>query len=156
MVKKSLVFLLSVFLSACNVALPSTPPASDKIVLKPLPTSTLLPGPISTGTPSAIPPSPTIDPNFFRDDFAGALNSQWTWIREDQHNWSLKRVPGALQINVGGGYVAEGTNSNLLLRSAPAGDFQIETQIKFSPEDNYQFAGLIIYEADANFIQAGR
>jgi beta-xylosidase len=44
----------------------------------------------------------------------------------------------------------------MLLRPAPAGSFQIETQITFSPENNFQFAGLIIYESDSDFIQAGR
>ncbi len=155
MAKKPLVVLLSVLLSACSVTSPSTP-NSEKITLKPFPTSTALPRPAPTETPSAIPPSPTADPDFFRDEFAGTLNPQWTWVREDRRNWSLKKFPGFLQINVEGGYVVEGTNSNMLLRSAPKGDFQIETQIKFSPSDNYQFAGLIIYESDANFIQAGR
>jgi regulation of enolase protein 1 (concanavalin A-like superfamily) len=42
------------------------------------------------------------------------------------------------------------------VRPAPAGDFQIETRINFRPENNFQFAGLIIYGSDSNFIQAGR
>jgi regulation of enolase protein 1 (concanavalin A-like superfamily) len=71
-------------------------------------------------------------------------------------NWSLTAVPGSLQISVECGYVAQNTHSNLLLHPAPAGDFQIETQISFDPGDNFQFAGLIIYDSTANFIQAGR
>ena len=155
MVKKLLAVLLFVFLSACSVS-PSTPPSSEKIVLKPMATLTSLPSPTSTGAPSAIPPEPTTDPNFFHDDFTGVLKPQWSWIREDPQNWSLTAIPGSLQINVGGGYVVANTNFNLLLRPAPTGDFQIETQISFSPDDNFQFAGLIIYESNANFIQAGR
>jgi beta-xylosidase len=77
-------------------------------------------------------------------------------VREDSLNWSLIEVPGALQINVERGYVPAHSNSNLLLRSAPEGNFQIETKISFRPTDNFQFAGLIIYESDSNFVQAGR
>ena len=65
-------------------------------------------------------------------------------------------MPGSLQINVDYGYVAMHDNSNLLLRPAPEGNFQIETQIAHRPRENFQFAGLIIYEDDSNFIQAGR
>jgi len=154
MVKKLLV-LLSIFLSACSAS-PSTPSLAEKIVLKSTATSTSLPAPTFTEAPSAIPPEPTADSNFFRDDFSEALKPQWTWVREDPKNWSLNALPGFLRIKVGGGYVAANTNFNLLLRPAPAGDFQIETQISFNPEDNFQFAGLILYESNANFIQAGR
>lgn len=153
MVRKLLV-LMSVFLSACGVS-PSTPSA-EKVVLKPMATLTSLPSPTSTEVPSTIPPEPTTDPGFFRDDFTGALKPQWSWIREDPKNWSLTAIPGSLQINVGGGYVTANTNFNMLLRPAPTGNFRIETQLSFSPEDNFQFAGLIIYESPADFIQAGR
>lgn len=77
-------------------------------------------------------------------------------MREDPLNWSLTALPGSLQINVAGGYVVTGTNPNVLLRPAPGGNFQIQTQITFRPTRNFQFAGLIIYENDKNFLQAGR
>jgi beta-xylosidase len=98
----------------------------------------------------------TPDPKFFRDDFNGTLNAGWSWVREDTENWSMTALPGALQINVAGGYVSAQTNPNVLLRPAPEGDFQIQTQLTFRPTRNYQFAGLIIFEDNANFIQAGR
>ena len=44
----------------------------------------------------------------------------------------------------------------MLLRPAPEGNFQIETQVTLRPRQNFQFAGLIIYEADSHFMQAGR
>jgi len=97
-----------------------------------------------------------MDPLFFRDDFNETLDAQWSWVREDPQNWSLAAFPGSLQINVTGGYVAAHNNFNLLLRPAPEGNFQIETQITFRPRRNFQFAGLIAYENDSNFIQAGR
>jgi beta-xylosidase len=101
-------------------------------------------------------PVPTDDPNLYHDDFDGDLLAPWAWIREEPKNWSLTNEPGFLQINVGGGYVSAHTNTNMLLRPAPVGNFQIETQITFRPEENFQFAGLIIYESDSDFIQAGR
>ncbi len=154
--RKCFIVLLSVFLSACGAASPSAPTPPEKVAL--LSTAT----PIATGEspatdiPASASPQPTDDPNYFRDDFVGQLNAQWKWVREDRNNWSLTAVPGALQINVGGGYVSEHTNFNLLLRPAPTGNFQIETEITFTPQDNFQFAGLIVYESDETFIQAGR
>lgn len=144
------------FLSACSLIPP--PPSMPRLQLTPIPSATLAPVPtvtLASPTPSASP-TPTPDPHFFRDDFNGVLDPGWIWVREDPQNWNLTTLPGSLQINVAGGYVAAHTNPNLLLRSAPEGNFQIETQITFRPTQNYQFAGLIIYDDDSSFIQAGR
>src|SRR5688572_13302145 len=97
-----------------------------------------------------------VDSNYFRDDFENDLGPGWQWLREVPTNWSLNAVPGQLQINVDGGEVSDETLTNLLLRDAPAGNFQIETKITFSPSADFQFAGLIIYEYRTNAIQAGR
>ena len=99
---------------------------------------------------------PVDDPNYFRDDFDSTLGSGWQWLNEDPNNWSLSAVPGVLQINVDGGQVSDETIQNLLLRQAPAGNFQIETKVTFSPKADFQFAGLIVYESPPNIIQAGR
>lgn len=143
-------------LSACSL-LPSRP-ALPSIQITPLSSTT--PSPSASTTPTAITPtltpSPTPDPKFFRDDFDQTLAPGWSWVREDPQNWSLVALPGALQINVAGGSVVARTNPNLLLRPAPEGNFLIQTQITFRPTRNFQFAGLIIYENDSNFIQAGR
>ena len=145
-----------ILLSACGFIPPR--PTEPSIQITPLASAT--PSPISSVTPTPITPTvsptPTPDPKFFRDDFNETLDAGWSWVREDPQNWSLTALPGALQINVAGGYVVAGTNPNLLLRPAPEGNFQIQTQITFRPTRNYQFAGLIMYENDANFIQAGR
>ncbi|HLO32938.1 MAG TPA: DUF1349 domain-containing protein, partial [Anaerolineales bacterium] len=128
----------------------------EAIVLKPSATPIATASPAPTAILPTVSPAPTADPNFFRDDFINTLAANWTWLREDPLNWSLATVPGSLQINVDSGYVSAHRDSNLLLRPAPAGNFQIETQILFRPQDNFQFAGLIIYESDSDFIQAGR
>ena len=144
------------FLSACSL----TParPSNPSLQITPLASSTPTPVPTNTvasPTPT-LTPSPTPDPRFFRDDFEGTLDAGWSWVREDPENWNLTDLPGSLQINVAGGYVTAQTNPNLLLRPAPEGNFQIETQITFRPTRNFQFAGLIIYEDHSNFMQAGR
>ena len=148
--------LVIIFLSSCNVIppLPTQPPSF--LTVQPTATATLVPSSTPTPPTPTLTPTPTPDPKFFRDEFIDILDAQWTWLREDPANWNLTAIPGALQINVTGGYVAAHNNSNLLLRPAPDGNFQIETQITFRPARNYQFAGLIIYQDDSNFIQAGR
>ena len=148
--------LLFIFLSACSLIPPR--PSAPSLRLTPIVSATISPVPSTTPTPETptVTPTPTIDPRFFRDDFDEILDAQWSWVREDPENWSLIALPGALQINVAGGYVNAQTNPNLLLRPAPEGNFQITTQITFRPTHNYQFAGLIIYENNSNFIQAGR
>jgi len=149
-----IVFLI--FFPACNFLAPPTPGPSQTVIIKPSATATMIPSLTPTEVPATITPFPTADPNFFRDDFNEKPAPPWIWVREDPSNWSLTNPPGALQITVGGGYVSAHTNTNMLLRPAPLGDFQIETQITFNPRDNFQFAGLIVYENDSNFIQAGR
>jgi beta-xylosidase len=152
----SLLFFV-ILLCACN-ALPQTTisPTETAVSTQTAP-PTIVPSPtITEDFPADILLLPTVDLNFFRDDFSEALADGWTWVREDPRNWSLTTIPGSLQINVGKGYVPAHANSNLLLRSAPNGNFRIETQIDFEPDQNFQFAGLIMYESDSNFIQAGR
>jgi len=143
-------------LPACNFLSLPTPDPSETIVFKPSATPTLAPLPTPTEISPTVSPVPTPDPNFYRDDFDEILAAPWIWVRQDPKSWSLTNIPGVLQINVSSGYVSSHTNTNMLIRPAPTGDFQIETEMTFSPEDNYQFAGLIIYESDSSFIQAGR
>jgi beta-xylosidase len=150
------ILLVLIFLSACGLI--PTPATVPSLQITPLfsPTSTLIPSATVTPVTPTISPTLTPDPRYFRDDFNGTLDAGWSWVREDPQNWSLTTLPGSLQINVAGGYVTAGTNPNLLLRPTPEGNFQIQTQITFRPTRNYQFAGLIMYENDSNFIQAGR
>ena len=149
--------LLSIlFLSGCNFVPPRPTAPTEQIILQPLATPTVIPSPTLTPIPPTASPQPTLEPPLFREDFDGVLDPEWSWVREDPLNWSLLNQPGSIQINVTGGYVAAHNNSNLLLRFAPEGNFQIETEITFRPLRDFQFAGLIIYQDDSNFIQAGR
>ena len=113
---------------------------------------------IPSPTPTVPPPTSTAteEATFHRDDFNGTLASAWIWQNEDPDNWNMNSEPGWLEITVSSGHVTSGAYSNLLLRPAPAGGFQVETAVKIVPVADFQFAGLIIYETDSDFIQAGR
>jgi beta-xylosidase len=145
-----------VFLYACSSIPPRPSVPTIQFSVEPSATPTLIPSLTQPPPSPTASPTPTPDPDFFRDEFDENLDSQWSWVREDPLNWSLGAVPGSLQITVAGGYVDAQTNPNLLLRPAPEGNFQIQTQLTFRPANNFQFAGLIIYQDHSNFIQAGR
>jgi len=142
-------------LSACTSLSTPTAEPSATVAVRPSMTPTLIPAQTPTTVFPTASPFPTPDQNFYRDDFDSALDASWAWVREDPRTWSLMEAPGSLQISISRGYVAAHSNSNLLLRPAPNGNFSIETRIAFKPTDNFQFAGLIMYQSDSNFIQAG-
>jgi beta-xylosidase len=144
-------------LSACTSLSTPTPepPATLTLVPQPSIIPTLIPTSTATAVFPTASPFPTPDPDFYRDDFASTLDASWAWVREDPRTWSLTEAPGSLQLSINRGYVAAHSNTNLLLRAAPQGNFLIETRIAFKPKNNFQFAGLIIYQSDSNFIQAG-
>jgi len=95
----------------------------------------------------------------FRDDFDNALSEGWNIVREDSSHWSLTVKPGSWRITLQTGAIGDAIPqppSNLLLREAPSGDFEITTLIHFTPVSNVQFAGLIVYQDDLNAVQFGR
>ncbi|GEM_PF-1092712 len=128
-----------------------------------LPTSTVPAA--ATTTPEVIAP-PTAAPVaaleilpgiFFNDEFENQLAEGWNWEAEDPSKWTLAGEPGALQISATGSSLSvEGIPTNLLLREAPDGDFEISTLLRFSPQVNYQFAGLVVFESKGNALQFGR
>ena len=153
LVRNLTLFAVALLLAACNLAItPVTPVQMD---LRPTQTPTPPPTQTPTLQPTFTLAPPTVDPNFFRDEFDGKLEPGWVWMHEVPNQWSLTSVPGSLQIDAGRGYVYLQNIANMLLRPAPVGDFQIETKLTFLPQDNFQFAGLIIYKDEANFLQAG-
>jgi beta-xylosidase len=141
-----------------------TPMPADTSTPDPTITSTPNPTvtPEPTDTPAPIPPTatPVVEtPGRFRDDFDGVLAAGWSWVREDPTHWNLADAPGALRIVLqpgGIGSIASSPANNLLLRQAPEGDFEIATLVHFTPTSNYQYAGLLIYQDDANALLLGR
>lgn len=88
----------------------------------------------------------------WRDEFEGSLAEGWSWINENPEEWNLTGSPGALRI-----YTApSGTGGeNLLLRPVVQGNFAVETHLFFTPDTDFQFAGLVIYQDEDTFLQLG-
>lgn len=150
------VSIMLIFISGCEIT-PRQPLDGTAIAARtPIVTaeSTINPSDTEAApSPSATETSATI--LLFNDNFDSAMQPGWEWQNEKNENWSLLTVPGSLQINAEGGFVNLNNISNLLLRPAPQGNFQVETTLLFHPRGSNQFAGLILYESDKNFIQAG-
>lgn len=93
------------------------------------------------------------------DNFDGpALDLCWSWAREDPTHWSLSARPGYLRIitQTGGIYESTEKQKNLLLMRAPKGDFRIVTKCTIDPTENFQYAGLMVYEGRNNYVQINR
>jgi beta-xylosidase len=152
-----ILFLILVSLSACQAqATPTAAPTQP-----PPPTETPVPteAPTATAEPTAtatIQPSPTPDPILFRDDFEGSLAEGWEWTRENPKYWNLTENPGWLQIINRPGRLFQNSQDNVLLRPISEGNFEIITKLKFKPDHNFQYAGLIMLLDNKNYLQFGR
>lgn len=102
---------------------------------------------IQASKPSAKPSST------WRDDFDAGLLEPWEWLNENPARWNVIENPGYLRIYAS--TITDGLE-NLLLIPAGYGDFVISTRMIFSPDTNFQFGGLIIYQDENNFLQFGR
>jgi beta-xylosidase len=78
------------------------------------------------------------------------LNSAWSWVDEDPTHWSLTARPGFLRI------ITQDPYPNRLIRPMPGEDFQIRTRLLFEPYQNFQFAGLLVFLDQENYLQFGR
>jgi predicted Ser/Thr protein kinase len=119
------------------------------------------PTPMPTSTPTETPlptqPTPTPTPSIWKDDFEGTLDPGWSWLNEDPTHWSLTDVPGSLRIiTQGESLYNTGKPSNLLLRDAPQGNFQIVAKVTLNPTDNFQQAAVLIYQDEDNFVLLNR
>ena len=111
--------------------------------------------PIVTLTSIIPPPSTPSEALIFRDDFDGVLKNDWTWVREDNQLWSLTERTGSLRIYLDPANCSEAP-ANIPLIPPPQGDYLVETQVDFTPTDNFQMAGLIVYQDDMNYLKLGR
>jgi len=146
--KNKLILSIGLLLSlACSLSTPA--PTQDPVSVP----DTEVP---TTQVPLTPTSEPTAAPAFFRDDFNQVLAGGWSWQNEDPVNWNMDARAGWLEIIILPGHIVTGNYSNLLLRSPFDGDFQIETGLVFQPAANFQFAGLVVYESDSDFLQAGR
>ncbi len=88
------------------------------------------------------------------DSFDSLNAPPWGWIGVEPV-WSIEEIEEDnffLRIPAATG----SPGRHILGRPIADGDFTITTRLQFEPTDNYQFAGLIIYQDDENFLQFGR
>jgi regulation of enolase protein 1 (concanavalin A-like superfamily) len=96
------------------------------------------------------------------DNFRGStLGSQWSWVREDSTRWNLGSAPGSMRITGQAGdiYTTSTNAKNILLQNAPDGDFTITTHLALPAarlSDNFQQAGLIVYQDDDHYMKLVR
>jgi beta-xylosidase len=93
------------------------------------------------------------------DNFEGSvLDPRWSWGREDPTHWSLSARPGYLRIitQTGGIYESTEKQKNLLLMPAPEGDYRIVTKCTIDPTENFQYAGLMVYQGRNSYVQINR
>jgi len=93
------------------------------------------------------------------DDFQNAtLDPRWSWAREDPTHWSLTARPGHLRIITQTGGIFETTEKqkNLLLMPAPKGDYRIVAKCTIDPTENFQYAGLMVYQGRNSYVQVNR
>lgn len=92
----------------------------------------------------------------YSSDFDGTtLGSQWSWVNEDSADWSLSSDPGTLTIDGQSGqfYETEHAGQNVLLEKAPSGNFVAETRVALNPDENYQQAGLVLWQNDDTWMK---
>ncbi len=149
-------FCLLVLLGGCG---PSAEQISTMTASAWTPTSppTNTPAPTNTPLPTDTPAPTALSPFLFRDDFDGQLADGWVWLGEDPAKWSLTDASGFVRIvaqiaSIG----AEGEPRNFLVRAVPDGNYEIETFVNFEPTTNFQFAGLLAYDAQGKALQFGR
>ena len=89
---------------------------------------------------------------YWTDDFsASTLGTGWAWINEDPTHWSLIANPGFLRITL-----QQTPVTNWLVQSVPAGDFDIQTHVVFNPVENFEIAGLLLYQENGTHLLLGR
>jgi hypothetical protein len=92
----------------------------------------------------------------YSQDFTGtSLAPQWSWIRENRNDWSLTIDPGTLTIDAVNGDLWQTINTaqNLLVEKAPPGNFVAEAKLALRPDQNYEQAGLLLYQDDDHYFR---
>lgn len=93
------------------------------------------------------------------EDFQfNTLDQKWQWIDPlGDSNYSLTENRGYLRLMVpSGGHDFYSNRNAPRMMQTLSGDFTVETRILFSPQYNYQGAGLFLWFDDRNFIRLER
>jgi beta-xylosidase len=147
-------------LIAC--AAPAAAPSAADVILEPTVRPTLAEAALAT--PAAPASAPTaaaavteLASSAFRDDFDGTMDTGWSWFQSAEPGYSLTHTPGWLRLNLSsGGFRGDTHPENVLVRPAPTGNFSMVTYLRFSPHNNFEFAGLAVVFDDQSVVQFGR
>jgi serine/threonine protein kinase len=150
------IILAAVMMNRSNTPVTAIVTSTATSTIIPTGTATLVVSPTDPW-PTFTPQNPTVSENNFTDNFENQLGEGWTWLAEDPARWSLTEVPGWLQILASdASFDGPSFPTNVLLRDAPPGDFEITTVLRFAPTSNFQFAGLVVFQDKGNLLQYGR
>ena len=119
---------------------------------------TLPPQPVGQDPLLQVPVPGALLPAYSQAFDTTTLGQQWLWVREDPSAWSLTQDAGTLTIDTEPGdiYETQDDVDNILLEPAPPGNFIAETKVALQPTENYQQAGLLLYQShDAYFRLTG-
>jgi beta-xylosidase len=99
-----------------------------------------------------------MEQNGWTDTFAvETLDTRWSWVRENPLYWSLTTNPGFLRLVTRGSlHQTQNNLENLLLTPVMSDDYQLITKVSVAPTENYQNAGLIVYQDDDNYLEVTR
>lgn len=150
--------LLIMLVAALACSVPGSTPAQPTVnALPPTPDLPFSASPAPQDSTSGNQPETTFS-NSVREEFDGKISPGlgWTWLRQDDSAWTLTTTPGWLRINISTEGYLNGLPSNVLITNAPQGDFDIRTSVKFSPSQNFEFAGLVVLFDEKSVLQAGR
>ena len=95
----------------------------------------------------------------FREEFRYTdLDGDWTVIRKPLFTGVKPSPCGYLSMEARpGGLLYDSDDAEeLLLRSVPFVDYEVTTAVEFEPTEDFEMAGLLIYEDDSNFVMLGR
>jgi predicted amidohydrolase YtcJ/regulation of enolase protein 1 (concanavalin A-like superfamily) len=108
--------------------------------------------------PAAVAPAATPSSPGFSDTFdTDSLDPGWTWVREKPDAWNLSGRPGWLFMDTAQGRLLfKGGDAPVLLREAPEGDFEATVKLDMHPTQDFQSAGLILYQDDDHFVSVSR
>jgi beta-xylosidase len=88
----------------------------------------------------------------FEENFADASGKDWTWLREIPNHWKIDKERKELLISP---VWSEGNMKNIPLWTVPdvkTGSLAIEVHIEHEPTGDYEYAGLIWYIDDKNYV----
>lgn len=151
--------MLGAALLACGSPASTPPP---EVILEPTIRPTLAEAALATlaapaSAPTAAAGVTELASSSFRDDFDGTMDTGWSWFKNPEPGYSLTHTPGWLRINLShGSFLGSTPPENLLVRPAPAGDFDMRTYVRFNPHNNFELAGLAVVFDDHSVLQFGR